>query len=114
VQCHRNSKFTPSVSGSTRVAWTGTIPFKEIPPTDVIVYFIDSSISVVEKRLGPSSDDGGATDVKTELDGREIKPIHSLSEVFIDRCNANRSLGLFTTSPKGRRGRRRARRRCAA
>lgn len=27
------TKFSPSVSGGTRVAWTGTIPFKEIPPT---------------------------------------------------------------------------------
>ena len=38
------TKFSPSISGNLRVAWTGTIPFKEIPDTDVLVYFVETTI----------------------------------------------------------------------
>src|SRR5215813_5663645 len=40
-------RFSPSVAGNTRVAWTGTIPFPEIAATDVLVYFVDKNTSLL-------------------------------------------------------------------
>jgi len=92
-------KFSPSISGNLRVAWTGTIPFKEIPDTDVLVYFVETTNSVNIARHGTTEADG-QTHQETDDVGKLGKPISSLSEVFIDCVDADRGLGLFSTDPR--------------
>ena len=75
------AKYNPSVQGNVRVAWTATIPFKDIPATDVLVYLVDETDSRL-KSAAPQ-DAKGFTE-------------NSWSEVFIDRINKEFALNLFS------------------
>jgi hypothetical protein len=84
------SKYNPSMQGNTRVAWTGTIPFKDIPNTDVLVYFVNKADSRLQNSA--PSDANGFTE--TSGDGANPED-SSWSEVFIERIDKQFSLFLF-------------------
>ena len=79
-----------SVPGNTRVEWTGPIPLRTIPPTDVLVYFANATDA---RLLGTApADANGFTQEFSSSDGKRS----SWSEVFIHRINADRGLGLLS------------------
>jgi len=65
----------------------------------VLVYFVETTNSVNIARHGTTEADG-QTHQETDDVGKLGKPISSLSEVFIDRIDADRGLGLFSTDPR--------------
>jgi hypothetical protein len=93
-------RFSPSVAGNTRVAWTGTIPFREIPNTDVLVYFVDKNTSLLmsDPSGSPNADGRTLGEFTTDAKTGKLKPISSRSEVFIDRVDPQLALGLFSGS----------------